>query len=80
MAKGPIFQEKDVIVDEGLLKQLSEAVDGLEIAMKATRPIYRGNSSGKTLIGYGVDKSQRSIAADSVISIAKAIKALKGWE
>jgi hypothetical protein len=30
-------------------------------------------------VGFGVDKTQRGIAADAVISIAKAIKALKGW-
>lgn len=77
--KGPIYQEKDSEVNSDLLKQLSSAVLELEARMKASVPITRGNSSGVRTIGYGVSKAQRGIAADAVISVARAIKALKGW-
>lgn len=77
MAK--IYKEKDVICDEDLLKQLNGAYFELKERMRATVPINKGNSSGSTTIGYGVSKTQRGIAADAVISIAKAIKLLKGW-
>ena len=73
--KGPIYREKNVVADKELLVQLYDAVRYLEEKMEATLPIQRGGS----LSGYGVSKAQRGIAADSVISIAKAIKALKGW-
>ncbi len=73
--KARIYKEKDVICNEDLLKQLNHAYVELEEQMKAVIPIKKGNRT----IGYGVSKTQRGIAADAVISIAKAIKALKGW-
>lgn len=76
--KGPIYREKGVICDPELLKQLNDAFVELETHMKSSIPI-KGNMSGSTTVGFGVDKTQRGIAADTVISIAKAIKALKGW-
>ncbi len=74
-AKGPIYREKDVVANVELLNQLSEAVSELESKMKASISISRGMTGA----GFGVNKAQRGIAADAVISIAKAIKALKGW-
>lgn len=75
--RASVYKEKGVIptADLGLLKQLNEAVVELEVRMEISKQIYGGLHK----IGFGVDKTQRGIAADSVISIAKAIKALKGW-
>ena len=78
-AKAPVYTEKDFVCDSDLLKQLYEAVAELEEKMKATLPIKKGNSSGSRTIGFGVNKAQKGIAADSVISVARAIKSLKGW-
>ena len=74
-AKGPIYKEKDVICDPVLLGQLKDAVFELETKMQVSRIIYKGDVA----CGFGVDKIQKGIAADSVISVARAIKALKGW-
>ncbi len=74
-SKGPIYLDEGAIGGQALLSQLHNAVEELEHQMKATKPILKGNCK----MGFGVDKTQRGIAADSVISIAKAIKALKGW-
>ncbi len=73
--KGPIYFVKDFPTNQALLNQLKDAVLGLEDAMETSIPITKGRDK----VGFGVDKTQRGIAADSVISIAKAIKALKGW-
>lgn len=73
--KASIYQIKGAIDKPELLDQLRQAMEELEIRMKATIPIFKGGSK----FGFGVSKVQREIAADSVISIAKAIKALKGW-
>ncbi len=73
--KASIYKKKDMLVNSDLLKQLNEAFVELEEKMKATIPIRRLGA----VAGYGVNKTQRSIAADLVISIARAIKALKGW-
>lgn len=78
-SKGTVYKEKGVIGGQELLTQLNYAMEELEDKMKASIPINKRSVSGITTIGYGVDKTQRGIAADSVISIAKAIKALKGW-
>lgn len=74
-AKAQIFKEKGLVGNTELLGQLNAAVEELAIQMEATIPINRG----RTEVGFGVSKTQRGIAADSVISIARAIKALKGW-
>lgn len=74
-AKAPIYSEKDQADNAELLSQLREAVDELERKMRAATTISRGGHQ----VGWGVNKAQRSIAADSVISITKAIKVLKGW-
>jgi len=73
--KARIYKEKDVVCDLDLLKQLNDAFIELEQQMKATISIHKG----LCVAGYGVSKTQRGIAADAVISIAKAIKNLKGW-
>jgi hypothetical protein len=73
--KGPIYKEEGVVCNPDLLKQLHEAVAILEDKMRAKAPIIDGRIS----CGFGVNKAQRGISADNVISIAKAIKALKGW-
>ena len=73
--KANIYEEKDVICNQDLLEQLKNAVEILEERMKATVPISKGTCK----VGFGVSKTQRGIAADQVISIAKAIKSLKGW-
>jgi len=73
--KGKIYTEEDVIADPELLAQLKEAVIELEEKMKAAAPIMKAHCR----VGWGVNKTQRGIAADAVISIAKAIKAIKGW-
>jgi len=74
-AKARIYKEEGAIENPELLDQLRAAVEELEVRMKATVPISRGTSK----IGFGVSKAQRGIAADAVISVARAIKALKGW-
>lgn len=74
--KGRVHKKEETIENPELLDQLTQAVLELEAKMRATIPITRG---GANTIGFGVNKAQRGIAADSVISIAKAIKALKGW-
>lgn len=73
--KAPIFKEENVVGNPELLEQLETAVSELADKMKAAAPIMRGNFRS----GWGVNKAQRGIAADTVISIARAIKALKGW-
>ena len=74
-AKAPVYREKKIVCDPELLKQLHDAVFELEEKMKATIPISKGNSPS----GFGVSKVQKGIAADSVISVVRAIKSLKGW-
>lgn len=73
--KGPMTELKGIVCHSELLDQLHEAVDELALNMKTTVTIVKGPKK----VGFGVDKTQRGIAADTVISIAKAIKALKGW-
>ena len=73
--KGTIYKEENTISQPELLNQLMDAVRELEEKMKATVPIKRG----QLRIGFGVSKTQRGIAADAVISIAKAIKSANGW-
>lgn len=77
--KGPIYEEEGVIGNPELLDQLNVAFVELERTMKALTPIKKGNYSGSRTVGYGVNKAQRGIAADTVISIARAIKSLRGW-
>lgn len=73
--KAPIYREEGIIGNKELLDQLKIAIDQLEIKMKASTVIYKGTQS----IGFGVNKLQRNLAADTVIVVAKAIKSLKGW-
>ena len=73
--KANIYREEDQIEKPELLAQLKEAVIELEEKMKASSPITKGECR----VGWGVNKAQRGIAADSVISVARAIKALRGW-
>ncbi len=73
--KATIFTLEGLIDGPELLDQLKEAVEELERKMKATVPIKRGGQR----VGYGVSKAKRGIAADAVISIARAIKSQKGW-
>jgi len=75
VAKASVFREEGVVCNPELLDQLNAAVEELATQMKATISIKKGTAK----VGFGVSKTQRGIAADSVISIAKAIKALKGW-
>lgn len=75
-AKGPIYKEENVIGNPDLLKQLREAIEILEEKMKANIPITKGTTY---VVGYGINKAQRGIAADAVISIVRAIKSLRGW-
>jgi len=72
--KAPIYKEKNFMANKDLFTQLKEAVDNLEHTMQASEPIYR-----TSIVGYGVSKAKRAIAADAVISIARQIKGLKGW-
>ncbi len=74
-AKGPIYSEKNTVGNKELLDQLKQAVLILEERMKATAPINKGGCP----IGFGVDKANRGIAVDAVVSIAKTIKSQKGW-
>lgn len=73
--KATIFTLEGLIDGPELLDQLREAVEELERKMKAAVPIKRGGQR----VGYGVSKAKRGIAADAVISIARAIKSLRGW-
>ena len=75
--KAPIYDLKGLIGNPELLDQLRDAMAELEDKMKASVSIKR-NTIRQSIV-YGVNKTQRGIAADSVISVAKAIKALKGW-
>jgi hypothetical protein len=70
-AKASIYSEDGAICNSDLLRQLNEAILELEDKMKASIPIFKGTLT----VGFGVNKIQRGIA----ISVAKAIKALKGW-
>lgn len=74
-AKAKIYTEKNYPADADLINQLRDAVERLAEESQATKPIYRNT----TIAGYGIDKAQRGIAADSVISIVKAIKSQGGW-
>ncbi len=74
-AKAKIYLEKDHLADADLINQLRDAVERLEIYSRAVKPINKGGHP----CGFGVDKTQRSIAADEVLSIAKAIKSKGGW-
>lgn len=74
-AKAHIYREQDQIGNPELLAQLKEAVVELENKMQAAAPITQGDMR----VGWGVNKAQRGIAADAVISVARAIKSLKGW-
>ncbi len=73
--KAPIYLEEDVVADKNLLRSLKDAIVELEEKMKAAAPIVKAGNR----VGWGVNKTSRNIAADHVISIAKAIKSLKGW-
>ena len=73
--KANIYREEDQIGNPELLAQLKEAVVELENKMQAATPITKGG----VRVGWGVNKAQRGIAADAVISVARAIKSLKGW-
>lgn len=77
--KASIYKEEGVLCNPELLTQLKNAVIELEEKMKASVPIKRNTLAGSKIYGYGVNKAQRGIAADAVISIARAIKSLKGW-
>lgn len=74
-SKSPIYKEENCLSDSELFEQLQRAVVELRNNMLASTPISR---SGQR-VGYGVNKVQRSIAADAVISIVKAIKRGPGW-
>lgn len=73
--KSQIYKEEGAFPDEKMFNQLQAAVDELEYRMRASQPIQRDGNR----VGFGVNKVQRGIAADSVISIVRAIKSLKGW-
>lgn len=73
--KASIYKEEEVLCNSELLTQLKNAVTELEEKMKASILI----SKGRCKVGFGVSKAQRGIAADAVISVARAIKNLKGW-
>jgi len=75
VVKAPVFTEEGTIGNPELLHQLNMAIEELSIKMRATVPIHQGTRR----VGFGVNKTQRGIAADSVIAIAKAIKSSKGW-
>lgn len=73
--KAPVYTLRGTIGDSELLDQLRVAFEELELKMQATLPIKNGARE----VGFGVSKVQRSIAADAVIAITRAIKATKGW-
>lgn len=74
-ARGPIHEEENTVSGREFFDELNEAVDDLYKKMRATLPIKKGIDT----IGFGVSKVHRSLAADKVISIARAIKSLRGW-
>lgn len=76
---GPIYEENGTLDNPDLLKQLNNAFIELETAMRASKKVSVRRGRASHLSGFGVDKTQRGIAADAVISIASAIKSLKGW-
>ncbi len=75
MAKAKIYKEENADPSADLILQLHDAVEQLAETSKASIPIYKGGQ----VAGYGINKAQRNIAADAVISVARAIKGLGGW-
>lgn len=75
MSKSAIYKEDGHLADKELAAQLDAAVTELKEKMKATVPISRGGHR----VGYGLSKAKKGIAADTVISIVRAIKGLPGW-
>lgn len=73
--KASVYTERGAMCNTDLLNQLRDAILELEDKMKASTPIFKGERE----VGFGVSKVQRGIAADTVISVVRAIKALKGW-
>jgi hypothetical protein len=74
-AKGPVYSQNEKAVDEELLDDLQEAIRNL---IENCKPKIKINRAQRH-IGYGVDKAKRSIAADTVMSITRQIKARPGW-
>ena len=70
-----IAQALSEFAPDVLVNFLWDAIDNLEDAAKATKPIYRGSQQ----TGYGVDKAKKAIACDNAIAIIKQIRALKAW-
>ena len=71
----PIYKEERAEPLKELLNRLQMAVGELRTASSAIVPISRGSAR----VGWGISKTDKAIAADAVISIAKEIKAQKGW-
>lgn len=71
----PIYPEKNQPTNEDLIKRLQVAVEDLRLEMQTTIPIRKAHCT----IGFGVDKLRRNMAADTVISIARAIRSIKAW-
>ena len=71
----PIYKEERADPLKELLNRLQIAVGELHTASLATVPISRAGMRA----GWGISKTDKAIAADAVISIAKEIKAQKGW-
>ena len=61
--------------DVDLWVRLHAAIDRVEEAAKATIPITK---AGRT-VGYGINKAEKAIACDHLISVVKQIKALRAW-
>ena len=55
-----------------LLDLLSEATLDLQASCQASVPIRKGNR----VVGHGISKSKKSMAADRVTSIVREIKAV----
>jgi hypothetical protein len=73
--KGPIYKEVNTQSCNELLEKLLATCQELDFVCRANEPISRGG----TRVGYGVSESKKAIVCDTVISIVKEIKKIKGW-
>lgn len=73
--KAPIYKDKNSHCCEDLMEKLLREIEGLNFECRANLPISKGNMRA----GYGINKSNKDIACDAIISIVKEIKKIKGW-
>jgi len=73
--KAPIYKEANVQSCNDLLEELLATCQELDFVCRANVPI----SKSGIRVGYGVSESKKAIVCDTVVSIVKEIKKIKGW-